>query len=631
MNNQFIYEKNVELLKEYNGYIFEDLEMYNDEENNAEFQVCSYTTNEGNTGVYLDFGNKGIVQLGSQYEPTRYAKKWAQNLTKENKIEENSPILMFGLGSVEYLAALKKYTKSGNVIVVYEPSFEILNGVLKNIDLSKVIDKNIFIITSGKNSQDMFRTILRQVIRYSNIALIRYFDCPNYRRIFKNEYEEYKKLLNRIIRTIIENNITNATFSKFVPYNNMDALEYVLDSYSLASLVKALPAKKLAIIIAAGPSLEKNIEELKRAKGKALLVACDTAIKPLFKHGIVPDIYATVDADKHADVFTDERIRNLPVIVVPSSKSEIIKANKNKVFFDYRSGMWGNILKRIDTEYGYRGLVSGGSVANFIFSFLTTVDASPIIFVGQDLAFTDNKKHIEGTFEENQSVTKKDAEDTVMVEDIYGNMVPTLTNLKSYKEWFEEHIGYFEETEFIDATEGGAKINGTEIMNLKDVIDLKCNENIDFEKIISEQPQFLVGNMRKEYYSLVLSLPDELDEIKDKSDKLLDLYEEIDKLSEDNICNITRLKEILEQITDYTNYFDNESVFMPVIESYTATVGNTISYNAEKSLDNTKDDLKDIARRGIEKSKSIIDGVEKLKPYLEQVIARIRDKYEKEK
>lgn len=70
---------------------------------------------------------------------------------------------------------------------------------------------------------------------------------------------------------------------------------------------------------------------------------------------------------------------------------------------------------------------------------------------------------------------------------------------------------------------------------------------------------------------------------------------------------------------------------MPVIEFYTATVGNTISYNAEKSMDNTKDDLKDIARRGIEKSKSIIDGVEKLKPYLEQVIARIRDKYEKEK
>lgn len=103
----------------------------------------------------------------------------------------------------------------------------------------------------------MFRTILRQAIRYSNITLVRYFDYPNYRRIFKNEYEEYKKLLNRIIRTIVENNITNATFSKFVPYNNMDSLEYVLDSYSLAVLVKALPAKKPAIIIAAGPSLEK--------------------------------------------------------------------------------------------------------------------------------------------------------------------------------------------------------------------------------------------------------------------------------------------------------------------------------------------------------------------------------------
>lgn len=34
----------------------------------------------------------------------------------------------------------------------------------------------------------MFRTILRQAIRYSNISLVRYFDCPNYRRIFKDNY-----------------------------------------------------------------------------------------------------------------------------------------------------------------------------------------------------------------------------------------------------------------------------------------------------------------------------------------------------------------------------------------------------------------------------------------------------------
>ncbi len=34
----------------------------------------------------------------------------------------------------------------------------------------------------------MFRTILSQAIRYSNISLVRYFDCPNYRRIFKDNY-----------------------------------------------------------------------------------------------------------------------------------------------------------------------------------------------------------------------------------------------------------------------------------------------------------------------------------------------------------------------------------------------------------------------------------------------------------
>lgn len=50
-----------------------------------------------------------------------------------------------------------------------------------------------------------------------------------------------------------------------------------------------------AIVVSAGPSLNNNIMELKKAVGKAFIIAVDTAVKPLVKAGIIPDMFAMLD------------------------------------------------------------------------------------------------------------------------------------------------------------------------------------------------------------------------------------------------------------------------------------------------------------------------------------------------
>lgn len=51
-----------------------------------------------------------------------------------------------------------------------------------------------------------------------------------------------------------------------------------------------------AIIVAAGPSLNKNVQELKRAKGKALILVVDAALRAVVNAGITPDLGITIDA-----------------------------------------------------------------------------------------------------------------------------------------------------------------------------------------------------------------------------------------------------------------------------------------------------------------------------------------------
>lgn len=58
-----------------------------------------------------------------------------------------------------------------------------------------------------------------------------------------------------------------------------------------------------------------------------------------------------------------------------------------------------------------------------------------------------------------------------MVQDIYGTMVPTGKNLDIYRKAIEKKIEKTKGVRFIDVTEGGAEIRGTERLPLAEVAD----------------------------------------------------------------------------------------------------------------------------------------------------------------
>ena len=81
----------------------------------------------------------------------------------------------------------------------------------------------------------------------------------------------------------------------------------LIDQYGVKDLIKNIENENKegypAFIVSAGPSLDKNIDMLKEVKGRGMIMAVDTAIKPLLKKGIVPDIVASVDPHKPLELF----------------------------------------------------------------------------------------------------------------------------------------------------------------------------------------------------------------------------------------------------------------------------------------------------------------------------------------
>ena len=112
---------------------------------------------------------------------------------------------------------------------------------------------------------------------------------------------------------------------------------------------------------------------------------------------------------------------------------------------------------------------TGGSVMTTALDIAIRLGCKKIVFLGLDLAYTDNFAHASDT--SRREITKG-TESYKQAEDINGKMVLTSKPFEIYRKWIEKRIERERNTtiQFIDATEGGAKIRGTKIVTLKEVL-----------------------------------------------------------------------------------------------------------------------------------------------------------------
>ena len=125
--------------------------------------------------------------------------------------------------------------------------------------------------------------------------------------------------------------------------------------------------------------------------------------------------------------------------------------------------------ERLAKEHGWPLIETGGSVAVVALSVAITLGAAEIIFVGQDLAYSKNKRHAVDT-----SGTELNAEKGFAYErsDIYGNMVRVPQNLELFRKRIEELVLQNPQIRFQNATEGGVPIQGVPNTTLKELFTL---------------------------------------------------------------------------------------------------------------------------------------------------------------
>ena len=364
-------------------------------------------------------------------------------------------------------------------LLLVEPSLEVFNAFLSNPAVESILTNPKVEVIVGEPTEELLRKKVYLEVVSEDIHIIRNELC------FKWNPELYSRIdaqLFALLNKLSTEGATNRLRGPLMFKNRLSNLPMLATGYSdhqLKDAFKGLPA----ICVAAGPSLQMVLDDLKSLKERALIIACDSALAPLMDKGISPHFITTLDyQDVNVEKFMPLADEKLNSFIVTTFKCTPLVAQYTRswgivwAFQDDATILW------FAEALGFKKVLMPNcqSVAHLSLGLALLLGADPIILVGQDLAYTEGSgDHAEGTVFREESPIPEGVE-VFYTEGIDGSRYPTDRGMLSLKRVFEDIIkNNSGGRTIINSTAKGAKIEGALHMPLKQVEEEYFKESLN--------------------------------------------------------------------------------------------------------------------------------------------------------
>lgn len=250
------------------------------------------------------------------------------------------------------------------------------------------------------------------------------------------------------------------------------------------------------VIVAPGPSLRRNVDQLKALQGRAIITAFSHSLKPVLAAGITPDLVLTVDpqdvryhfagCDVSKTCLVNAATVHPALFGLPAARFLTMSANcaiDDWIF---------------DALGGDAVVPGGGSVATSAFSLALKWRCDPIVFVGLDLSFPNGEYYISTSSDGAARAERREdgtmqvtgwsdgframkasggpgaaAERCVELPGWAGGTVPSSFMFALFHRWFTERMtAVGDSVRVYNCTEGGAAITGMTHVPLAEVAPL---------------------------------------------------------------------------------------------------------------------------------------------------------------
>lgn len=389
--------------------------------------------------------------------------------------------IIFGLRNIDLITEIYKRKTPFSTMVIIEiidsGTQEIyFNGQEKALAFLKDPKVNL-VIGCEDELRRQLDVAFRDMLKMFNIRNTEIISMPYVKSMFPKEFENVLDTLFEKLNTYVHtfgNDVEDILIGMDNYINNWKHVFKGIDCKYFENKYKGKPA----IIVGAGPSLDKNIDFLSRAKGKALILSVDGAMATLLSKDIIPDIVSSVERIKlTAKFYENKEIPQDIIYVGPNVVMGSILEKFSRIIFTGRVG--DGFFRSLNESIGFSNLEIGINVSTVLIAFARYLGCYPVIFMGLDLAYTNGKTHTE-KFSENfdKSVMDNYRRNTVFVKGQNGEMLEASEHFMHTKSYIESMIARDKKGLFINATEGGAKIVGAENLRLVDAIDTYCIEEM---------------------------------------------------------------------------------------------------------------------------------------------------------
>lgn len=548
-----------------------------------------------------------FFQLDSMYDSQELLEKWRMGIDALY----NSKYLMFGIGNGMFVRTLLKNTGKDVKIFVYEPTIQSLQLVLSEFDFTDILSSDRVQILCGEmetGENDLY-TLWAENLDYADIQGARLSEYLNYAKIFPEEYKRFVEIYDQVMEGVISNRVVLQRFGISYYYNTFWNYSHFCLSKSIASLWAYIPEGITAIIVSSGPSLNKNIEELRHAKGKSIIIAADSAVSVLLKHDIIPDIYVCVDASKNPKHFEDDRVKDIPFVGSVHTCAAAMGGHRAPRFFINDANPH---IQKFLTEHNIvlPLLSSGGSVATDAMSFAEAIGIRKFILVGQDLAYTNNKTHAEGSLRATWDIDISPT--SCYLEGADGELILSSAEFKLYRDWFEREIALKSDLIVVNATEGGAKIHGAKVSTLKDAIAEYCIEKVSVSDIFSLTADLFPEKKRVAFTEYMDSIEVELQSVFERIRQGIYDYKKMKKMVLEKSYHNQKFIKLFGKTKALAEYLENT----PVMYYPECLVQERVSEflkNVYRIEDDEQKELLEVVEKGLAYLNMMKDAVERVK------------------
>lgn len=569
------------------------------------------------------------IWLHSRYDPRDEARKFVENVD----VSDAFCFVVGGFGMGHHIRALFDRLLGDALILITEPNLALIRTALQHVDLSEALHSGrCVILTEDVTSQLHEKLKPHQTLMMLGTQIVAHPASQQlageFHGTLRQMITDYASYCRMTLVTLVANSrITATNVAQNLPtYVSTSPID------DLRGRFKGYPA----VVVAAGPSLHRNIDLLSELTDRAVICSVQTTYKTLLKRGIVPDFVTSLDYHEMSRRFFEgiEDPGGTCLVAEPKATWHVVDTFQGPVSLLYNEFAEQCLGKDLA---GRSGLPAGTTVAHLAFYLAQHLGCDPIVFVGQDLAFTDNSYYAPGVpthdiwrVELNRfnAIETKEWERIIRsrsvlrkVPDIHGQEIYTDEQMFTYMQQFESDF-VTASARIIDASEGGAIKRGAEPMTLAEVAERFCGRIIPAElRGYRHEPPRRDRSRLDQARERLVKRRDDLVAFRDLCRKTLDLLEKLteltDRKSEFN-RTVAKVDEMRAAVRNHQDIYKMVSTVSQLAELRRFTADRKIHADDPSGLDRANRQL----ARDVDFIKHLLSGCDVLDDILAGSIER---------